>query len=376
MSELQGPPSYRNWVAAKQGQDSARAEEYPLFTDAYITGEIKEGCGPYQFLNTVPLQSRPDDVQPAVILRVEQHFTHDPENLPPMDATDVGYYHGGEQTDEIAALVSLALGIRCKAGGLTRCFYEQDHRGQPYAWESGRNPIFVRRTRAPVLPRVMGSHSLESLKTLQLFDGMSPPAATALIRAARLYQDGLWIAESEPSLSWLMLVSAVETAADYWRTEEAPPIERLKASTPKLFQLLTNTGIADLPEQVADEIAPSLGATKKFIDFIITFLPDAPSTRPPIGCQVPWDTSSMKKSLGKIYGYRSQALHGGMPFPVPMCDIPFRHAEWEAHAEKPIGSATYSQGGTWLAKDTPMLLHSFEYITRGSLLGWWRSLKE
>jgi hypothetical protein len=35
-------------------------------------------------------------------------------------------------------------------------------------------------------------------------------------RAARLYQDALWIVESEPNLAWIMLVSTVETAAKEW----------------------------------------------------------------------------------------------------------------------------------------------------------------
>lgn len=364
-------------MAAEQGQESARAEEYPLFTDAHITGEITEGYGPYQFLNAIAHPEHPGDIQPAIILRAEGHLTHISQNPPPMDTTDGGYYHGGDQIDEIAALVSLAIGIRCKAGELTRSFDEgEDLRGRPFAGVPGRNPTLLRRTYATVLPRAMGTHSLDDLGPLQLLIKMSSPAATALIRAARLYQDGLWIAEADPSTSWLLLVSAIETAAECWRKAEDTPVERLSASKPDLYELLKNTGVAGLPEQVANEIISSLGATKKFIDFIMKYLPTAPAVRPPEDAQVPWSNTSMKKALWKIYDYRSRALHDGVPFPVPMCDAPFKHTEWEAPAEKPTGLATYSRGGTWLAKDTPMLLHSFEYITRGTLLGWWRSLEE
>ena len=63
-----------------------------------------------------------------------------------------------------------------------------------------------------------------------------------------------------------------------------------------------------------------------------------------------------------------------MPFPAPMCDPPYRHETWQGVAEKPIGLATSVAGGTWLAKDTPMLLHTFEYIARNALTKWWTSI--
>jgi hypothetical protein len=30
-------------------------------------------------------------------------------------------------------------------------------------------------------------------------------------------------------------------------------------------------------------------------------------------------------------------------------------------------------GGVWMEKDVPILLNTFEYITRGVLLNWWRA---
>lgn len=50
------------------------------------------------------------------------------------------------------------------------------------------------------------------------------------------------------------------------------------------------------------------------------------------------------------------------------------HESWEAVAERPIGLATSVGSGTWLAKDTPMLLHTFEYIARNALIAWWTSM--
>ena len=41
--------------------------------------------------------------------------------------------------------------------------------------------------------------------------------------------------------------------------------------------------------------------------------------------------------------------------------------------EKPAGP-TWTRGASWSGKDMPMLLHTFEYIVRNSLLKWWDSL--
>ena len=43
-------------------------------------------------------------------------------------------------------------------------------------------------------------------------------------------------------------------------------------------------------------------------------------------------------------------------------------------SEKPFGYATEAYGAIWIAKSTPMLLHTFEYIARNALLKWWESM--
>jgi hypothetical protein len=108
---LKGLPSYDNWIAATKDEPSQGAFEYPLFTDARITGEITEGYGPYQFLNPVHLRKRPGLVRPAIILRFELRLKF-PD--PVMKSTDARRYHGGSLIDEIAALSSLAL-VSCHA---------------------------------------------------------------------------------------------------------------------------------------------------------------------------------------------------------------------------------------------------------------------
>jgi len=87
----------------------------------------------------------------------------------------------------------------------------------------------------------------------------------------------------------------------------------------------------------------------------------------PLNCP---NTSEL--GLRKIYDWRSKALHGGTPFPEPMCNPPFQQKD--ACFEKPIGLASQTKGATWVAADTPMCLHIFEYIVRHSLLNWWDSM--
>jgi hypothetical protein len=57
-----------------------------------------------------------------------------------------------------------------------------------------------------------------------------------------------------------------------------------------------------------------------------------------------------------------------------MSDAPYQFESDSPPAEIPIGLAASTKGGVWTAKDLPMLIHTFEYIVRGALLNWWRSV--
>jgi hypothetical protein len=130
----------------------------------------------------------------------------------------------------------------------------------------------------------------------------------------------------------------------------------------------------DVLDQVAKEFSGSIGSTKKFTDFLLHFAPPAPLVRPGEWGRVDWNEASLRGTFRLIYEYRSRALHDGMPFPAPMTEPPDKHESWEAVAEKPTGLAQSSGGGSWVAADTPMLLHMFEYITRNALCKWWKSM--
>jgi hypothetical protein len=128
---------------------------------------------------------------------------------------------------------------------------------------------------------------------------------------------------------------------------------------------------------VAEIIADSLGSTSKFVKFVLNFLPHKPINRFIKWLQFNWSRTSMRNTLGKIYDYRSRALHDGSPFPAPMCEPPFYNPEWGmTYSEKPPGGAAGAMCGTWLPEDTPILLHTFEYITRGFLINWWKYISK
>lgn len=369
-----GPPIYNNWIAALDSKPCLGIHEYPLLTDADITGELPDGLGPYKFLNPGAFFNNPRRVRAAIILRVELHMEF---KYPDTLKTDTDLYHGGSFIDEIAALSSLALGIRLKAGGLSRKFEAHgDQLGSPVAYYPSPPAIVLTQPHGLVLPSAVGPHSLNygELELLGSLAKISPQDAIALLRAARLYQDALWIVESEPALAWLMLVSSIEAAANYWCTIKASPLERLTSSKPRLVAYLDKLSVEGVSAKVAEFVADSLGSTKKFIDFVMTFLPSAPALRPAEWGQHPWESKQMKRTMGIIYEYRSKALHGGRPFPAPMCEPPYHHPDWKAPAEKPEYLGAAMKGGSWLAKDTPMLLHTFEYITRNALCNWWKSM--
>jgi hypothetical protein len=175
----------------------------------------------------------------------------------------------------------------------------------------------------------------EIVPLLGLLPKIEGKNAVALVRAARLYSNAIWIADDDPNWAWLQLVSAIEAAAvQHKDTEKLKP-------------------------------------TKRFLTFMTMFLPALPSQRPGDFAQIGW--SDVSNHLKTIYRYRSRALHEGLPFPGPMCEPPMTCSP-DTYDERP--SWSWSQHGTsiWTAGDAPMYLHVFEHLARQSLLSWWRSL--
>lgn len=367
-----GPRTRANWQAKLAGAPLRGIFELKLFTDAWIIAEAS--YGPYAFLNTVPHTARGQrfDLKPAIALRVEQYLAPD---LSDMSVTSDEHYHGGWLYDEVAALASLVLGARIVAGPVDREFgYDLDPLGQPRAHTLALLPALPTRTEAPQTPWLFEQRNLRDLALFETVADLDSAAAITLIKSARLFQQALWICDTTPETAWLLLVSSVETAAAHWNASVMTPVERLTRSYPKLVALLEAIESADLLENVAAELAPLIAATGKFLGFCTTFRPAPPEQRARFG-RMDFEAAPFKVAMAKIYQYRSRALHGGIPFPYPMCMPPDREDGIDGIAEeRPGGLSAGALGATWLADDLPMYLHSFAYVARQAILAWWRTL--
>jgi hypothetical protein len=211
----------------------------------------------------------------------------------------------------------------------------------------------------------------DALAFLEMYPSLNVEDAVTLVRSARGYEDALWVADGDPELSWLRLISAVETAALRWsRGLGESAEETLASSWPELWAVFLRAG--DVPPTLIDETAQLVRSGKRFREFLLAYLPQPPERRPVYGA-IDWD--DMPRHLRAIYSARSKALHAGTPLPVPMIDVPRALGEDDVPAEC-IGTALSSRGAVWLPKDAPMHLHVFAYIAGEALRNWWRSLKQ
>lgn len=367
-------PSQQNWLMKINGEKESSnliMYEYPLYSDAHITGEYTGTEGPYTFLNTVPMPIFDEPITTPIVLRTEMYLG---TPKPDFSQTDESRYHGGELADEIVALASLLLGVRLLSGGVSREFGpDSEPYGRPCEWEREPKPAFRFRRNRPILPSVGASHSMEALQLLESVPRIEPASYVSLVRACKSYQEGLWVSESDPNLAWLLFVSALETAANDVFNTGSSSIELLRTARPALARRLEAVGGREHLEMVAEEIAHTLQSTKKFIDFAMKFAPRVPKERPKEKwLRMNWSKSNLKRVFRKIYDYRSRALHAGVPFPAPMFRPPFAMQAKQLGSEIPfIGLGSYSSGGTWIPKDVPINLHAFHYITKHALLNWW-----
>ena len=373
-----GPLSYQNWLAFTRGAAWSHIEEFPLFTDAQITGDKPKGLGPYAVLNTTAERDFAETVVGAV-MRVPMHLDlSSPRVDGALDRTEESSYHGGGMNDEIAALLSLSMGVRLRPGKCIRDFYphETDQRGHPRCPDPHLGPVTRRRGERFVVPSAGGPVCLnERTGLLARYTELTPHNAGVIVKVARSYQEAIWLAEIQPELTWLLLVQATETAANHWMTDTATPMERVRDWGPggRLLEHLEKQDLtSEQIEGIAGIIGPYVGAVRKFREFLMVFLPQSPPTRPPAHTQVDWSGAGMRKVLKRVYDCRSNAVHNGQPFPSVMCEAPMKVDG--GYAERPVCSAAQVYGASWTGDDIPILLHTFEYIVRESLLKWWQSM--
>jgi hypothetical protein len=371
--EAAGPRSWRNWRALADGAIAKTAVELPLFSDAWFTSEALH-LGPYKMLNALPrttYNSR-SEWKPAAVLRAEHLL---PPEIGDMNITDDAHYHGGTMYDEIAALSALILGVRLVAGPIEREFgYTEDPLGRPRGHSAAIFPALPNQVDAPQIPMLSGDRCLADLSILKSYPNLPPDAAFALVKSARLYQQALWVSDTSPETAWLLLVSAIETAAGFWNAARLTPAEQLELSYSDLAAKLRESSDTTVFDTVAVALYQRVGSTGKFVAFCESFVPEPPEQRPKFG-RFDFTSDIYRAALRKIYGYRSRALHGGTPFPHPMCVPPMSGHDGTNVAEERMSAlGAGSRGATWTAGDLPMHLHLFAYITRGVLLNWWLSI--
>jgi hypothetical protein len=188
---------------------------------------------------------------------------------------------------------------------------------------------------------------------------LTAPEAVVLLRAARSYQSGLWVAEDDPEYAWLKFVSAIEVVADLWSREDDDPVGYLQSWDANFTARLHDLGQKKAVDLVAHKLVGVTRSTHKFIEFLRRFAPDPPGERPEPPMRVDWE--QLPVSLRMIYKYRSSALHGGKPFPGPLLNAPIRVQNPE---ERPFGLGSAEGDSVWMNEDLPMHLHVFERIAR------------
>lgn len=348
--------------------------EVSLYSDADITGWVQRPGWP---VDLIPTCTDPASrgLQFALVARVRWCLGPPPATVPA--ETDDKSHYGGEADDEIAALLSLALGVRCRSGGITRHWLRHSGEAQPdplgYPIEfNHRPPMWTPPLRGrPFLPELPSNVDLgDAVPLLGLLPKISDRKSVALVRAARLYANALWVCDGDPNLAWLQMVSAVEAAA-VQRSGTKPVWKRVEQEMPDLWKVLLDAGGQQHAENVGAKLADLVRSADRFARFMDEFGPGPPARRPEDHSQIEW--SEVPSRLKTIYAFRSRALHSGIPFPAPMCEPPMTWGT-DIPVEQPPWVSSQQGASVWAAADIPMYMHTFEYLARGALLGWWCSL--
>ncbi|RVU71956.1 hypothetical protein [Pantoea dispersa] len=364
--------SYKNCKQFESNNDLFGVFEFIIYSDSRFTDEVK-GNLVYSFLNMIPF----DTVGVKPTLTVRAFSALDTAKMSFMDEKpNTDDFHGGWLNDEIAALVSLKLGVRAHAGSNVREYYDytSDY-GSPRAEQNPPPPLMSKGNL--VVPSARKNIEISQLRLINDIHKLSEKDFNSLIKSARNFQDSLWICESSPNLAWLLMVSALEVAAGSWDSSKGDKIEKFKAAKPKLFERLLEHKVDGLIEDIAKEFEGTFGATKKFCDFCVNFLPDAPLIRPESG-RIVWTEENLLRIFKSVYNSRSTALHAGKPFPQPMCSPPDSHFGLAEQAVCPPNSKftplKASQGASWSHKEAPINLNTFFHMTHSILNKWWESL--
>jgi hypothetical protein len=369
-----GPAAWRNWLAARSGFEPVQREEHGLYSDSSFLGKLDE-LGPIEIINTVSRVGPPTagDAQQVLVLRHTWHLPRTPMltgGEPPSKITDS--YYEGWVGDEIASLLSLALNVRCADGGPIRVWWDRgdlDGLGRPNTYYHHKPALQPPHYGEPMIPWAARSQvNLQDARPLlEIYGTLDEKRAVVLVRAARQFQQALWIADESPGLAWLLLVGALETAASL-RADECSGLELLHELRPKWAEVL-ETATHPKAAIVIKEAARLGTSFAKVRALVAERRPAAPRQRQTPPYAIDW--GNLEELVKQIYDLRSDAVHQGLPLPAPMLDPP--RPIMNPPAERP-GGTIGSGDSVWTAEDMPMYLHTFAQIVGGVLRNWWRSL--
>jgi hypothetical protein len=378
---IRGPSLWLNWRALQAGlpprassrTDAAQVlplwQEFGLHSDSPLVDELV--AGPYRLLHALPPQQPAlGRAQLAFVFRSRDHLldpSYDPIDL---EEQDVKAYAGGDLGDQMASLLALALARRLRSGGVMRNGYEGEPEGKPIFADYEPPSLIAPRHRS-VLPGLAEPSKIsDAAPFLEVFSRLSGSDAVAVMRAAHQYADALWLCDADPRMSWIKLFGALEAAADRWDYETLQSAEaQLQRRHSGMYERLSRKAPGAIPI-VAKSLSRILGAESKMIDFVLAHAPKPPARRPEIG-QLDFD--DLEPVLRVLYDHRSRDLHGGVPFPQPLCGPPVPDNGGIPIEVFPALGAS-SGGASWPAKQLPMFLHTFVYIVGETLRNWWLAL--
>lgn len=342
-------------------------EEFAFYSDACISVEELR-VGPFDFIPiTANVRPRVGKLERALVMRRWDHFFDRAEHAARED-DPVSHQVGGDVGEEMSALLGLALGRRFRSGGTVReAIALGETIGSPGEMYH-QPPVLQPPHDFPMIPGIVDEVYLEEAHSLfELYPTLDGVDAVALVRSARQYVDGLWLADSDPRLAWIKFVGALEAAAN--RRDDArheDPVAQLKRHKPALHRLLAHES-PEVLEAVAAEVARLYWQSSKVWSFVKAFDPGPPSIRPEENYSR-FDWSRLEEVIFTFYDYRSRDLHDGIPWPIGLCGAP-------EPIEEDVPSEVAGMGyRAHMNKELPpMQLYVFAHLVGGAIRNWWRS---
>lgn len=330
--------------------ESAPSEtwEYEVTTNAEVIGEMS--YGPYYFSVWELGFGKREGDERRLCLRVEHRMTVG-DDTPMIDPSREGFYHGGGVPDELIALSSLFLRRRLSLGPVVRMdnlprMY--DHRFSSRSWVDQSV--------------IAGQSNLAELQEwFPLVEQLRSDLHQRFILASKLYQQSLAVIETNSEMSYLNLISAIEVLSGDHDIGEVTLEDRDK----KLAELVDSVADVKLRQAIALQILKSERfIQRRFVMFTMDHIDDEFFTdpnRPTLGRV---ERENLPHLLKRIYQYRSNALHGGEPFPSFVLRAPIQGEEM------PFGLNITQGERVWDSKDYIPLLHFFERLVRYVLLNY------